>query len=181
MVEASRLSRKGLSQKNFGGTVSLPSDLRDAVLVDYNGQSDELVLGGSVTAAEALKLFQAHPFPNGVSVEEVSAAEIYGRAGKKAVWLPVEKSWGQQISYFKGVDAKQVREITKLKADVSELEHLIVLQKNISRELERGLREAEDIIDIGSANNVDQQKQIKELEERLASSITPPPWWQFWK
>lgn len=151
-----------------------PSMLRDCALPEYNGDSDEFILGGKVTAIEALQLYRDHfakiAKEQGLvtvqEVDEVSPAEIIGAGGKKLIWLPVLYSRGQMIQVQKGTIAKQVKEIAQLTSDRDYYRQKVADQ---ARLLERK-DEQIDTIKLRS------QERIQELE--IAIDEARRPWWK---
>lgn len=150
MVDASRLSRKGLRPAQESKITT--ADLRDAVMIEYNGTSDEFVIGGKVTVQEALELFKKQTLPNGIVVEEVSAGEIYGPGGKRQVWLPVTRLWGQRIKEYEATERRRATEINELQSERASLRWL-------NNKLNDDLEDVRALVD----------------------HLTRRRWWQFWK
>ena len=149
-----------------------PTTLRDAVLPEYDGTSDEHVLGGKVTSAEALQLFKDHyakVAPEGTApqkVEEVSPAEVYGAGGKKIIWLPVLFSRGQMIQRLKANDSRQKHEIEGLKGEVSFYKSQVTLQTKI-------IERKDELINSLKKEHI---ARLGELQSDLAEAKRP--WWK---
>lgn len=104
-------------------------DVRMAVLPDWDGATNEHVLDGACSKAEALALYQKHYEGTEHSVAEVSAGEAFTATGKTMIWLPVLQSWGQQVKSLKNVNRDlraqveiEQREIVRLHGYIDSLE-----------------------------------------------------------
>lgn len=148
--------------------------LRDAVLPEYSGESDEHVLAGKVDGPEALKVFREHYAKLGqpIEVEAISAGEIMTAGGKRHVWLPVTFGWGQLVKQRLYEIQERDRMIVSLKADISGLEStirdLILKNSNLQNQLDHialVFAEADD--------------EILGLRLDLKAALAKP-WWKFW-
>lgn len=88
-------------------------EIRPAALPAYDGASDEHLLAGGVTAAEAFLLFKAHyeQDPNhaaiGTVVSRISPAQVAG----KAVWLPDITGSDTARKHWRNQSAELTREL----------------------------------------------------------------------
>lgn len=126
-----KVAKKRLPPSPFGIS---KDELRDAVLPEYDGSSDEHILAGKVTAKEALEVFRKHYEGQAVIVDAVGIAEVYTMGGKRQIWLPVKDGFGQKIK-------QQVIEIVHLKGEVRTLQDEIRLVRSDNRALRDRLKE----------------------------------------
>ena len=148
--------------------------LRDAVLPQYSGESDEHVLAGKVDGPEALKVFREHYAKQGqpIEVEAVSAAEVMTGGGKRHVWLPVTFGWGQLVKQRLYEIQERDRVIVALKADISGLEGTIEKLKLEKTDLQ-------NLCDLVIAEAKDEIEGLRRDLEAAQAALAKP-WWKFW-
>lgn len=140
--------------------------LRDCVLPDYTGDSDEHFLGGMVTGDEAFELFKAHyenlGHGNNIEVFGVSPAEVFTSRGKKTVWLPDVFGFGQAVKKLKVEVAHRDKEIAQLKSKLLD----------VNFDLSKAEIKIKTLVEDAAYAEI----HIKMLQGNAAKR----PWWRFW-
>lgn len=91
----------------------IPADeVRPAALPEYDGASDEHILAGGVSAAEAFELFKRHYDTDtnraiGLTVVSISPAKVAGRP----VWLPRMSTQDEARKHWRNESARLTREL----------------------------------------------------------------------